>query len=89
MYLFLTGDSNNNRVSYLKQKAEILVEIELFYLLPHQRRWGKWFPEIIYYYANVDKTREKVKEMMDNGEWDSNEFTELKKALLEKLNMDK
>ncbi|CAB4474165.1 unnamed protein product [Rhizophagus irregularis] len=89
MYLFLTGDSNNNRVSYLKQKAEILAEIELFYLLPHQRRWGKWFPEIIYYYANVDKTREKVKEMMDNGEWDSNEFTELKKALLEKLNMDK
>ncbi|CAB4404472.1 unnamed protein product [Rhizophagus irregularis] len=82
-------EKDNNRVSYLKQKAEILAEIELFYLLPHQRRWGKWFPEIIYYYANVDKTREKVKEMMDNGEWDSNEFTELKKALLEKLNMDK
>ncbi|RIA85896.1 hypothetical protein C1645_879015 [Glomus cerebriforme] len=26
------------RVSYLIQKAEILAEIELFHLLPHQRR---------------------------------------------------
>ncbi|CAB5373308.1 unnamed protein product [Rhizophagus irregularis] len=39
------------------QKAEILAEIELFYLLPHQRRWKTWFPEVIHYYADVDKTR--------------------------------
>ncbi|CAB5314909.1 unnamed protein product [Rhizophagus irregularis] len=54
MYLFLTGDSSaltiekdNNRVSYLMQKVEILAEIELFYLLPHQRRWQAWFPYMI------------------------------------------
>lgn len=40
-----------------------------------------------YYYANVDKTREKIKEMMKNDEWNTDEFTELKQALLEKLNI--
>ncbi|CAG8483152.1 4556_t:CDS:10, partial [Racocetra persica] len=30
---------NNSRVLFLLQKAEVLAEIELFYLLPHQRRW--------------------------------------------------
>ncbi|CAB4421589.1 unnamed protein product [Rhizophagus irregularis] len=40
-------EEDNNRVSYLIQKAEILAEIELFYLLPHQRRWKTWFPETL------------------------------------------
>ncbi|CAB4373238.1 unnamed protein product [Rhizophagus irregularis] len=96
MYEFLTGDSgafsncnvieeSNNRVSYLIQKAEILVEIELFYLLPFQRRWDNWFPKVMYYYANVDKTREKIKELIKNDEWESKNLQELKKNLLEKL----
>ncbi|CAB5373829.1 unnamed protein product [Rhizophagus irregularis] len=59
-------EKDKDRVSYLIQKAEILAEIELFYLLPYQRRWQTWFPEVIYYYANVDKTREKVKQMISN-----------------------
>ncbi|CAB5180117.1 unnamed protein product [Rhizophagus irregularis] len=74
MYEFLTGDS-----------AEILVEIELFYLLPFQRRWDNWFPKVMYYYANVDKTREKIKELIKNDEWESKNLQELKKNLLEKL----
>ncbi|PKY21459.1 hypothetical protein RhiirB3_435066 [Rhizophagus irregularis] len=40
-------EKDNNRISYLMQKAEILAEIELFYLLPHQRRWHTWFPEVM------------------------------------------
>ncbi|GET00516.1 hypothetical protein GLOIN_2v1768207 [Rhizophagus clarus] len=80
-------EKDNNRISYLIQKAEIIAEIELFYLLPFQRRWKPWFPEVLYYYANVDKTREKVKEMMSKGEWNSNEFPELRKDLLKKLNI--
>ncbi|PKK71500.1 hypothetical protein RhiirC2_778344 [Rhizophagus irregularis] len=40
-------EKDNNRISYLMQKAEILAEIELFYLLPHQRRWHTWFPEAV------------------------------------------
>jgi hypothetical protein len=27
--------------------SQILAEIELFYLLPHQRRWYVWFPEVM------------------------------------------
>ncbi|PKK67804.1 hypothetical protein RhiirC2_834909 [Rhizophagus irregularis] len=80
-------EKDNNRISYLIQKAEILAEIELFYLLPHQRRWKEWFPEVIYYYANVDKTREKIKEMINEGEWNTNEFLELKQKLLKELNI--
>ncbi|PKY60749.1 hypothetical protein RhiirA4_484823 [Rhizophagus irregularis] len=80
-------EKNNDRVSYLVLKAEILAEIELFYLLPHQRRWESWFPEVIHYYANVDKAREKVKEIIDNGEWDNTVFPKLKKNLMKKLNI--
>ncbi|PKY18723.1 hypothetical protein RhiirB3_492247 [Rhizophagus irregularis] len=80
-------EKNNNRVSYLKLKAQILAEIELFYLLPHQRRWKEWFPEIIYYYANFDDIRKEVKAMMDRGEWNTNAFPELKNDLLNKLNI--
>ncbi|GBC45476.2 hypothetical protein GLOIN_2v1727831 [Rhizophagus irregularis DAOM 181602=DAOM 197198] len=57
-------EEDNNRVSYLMQKAEILAEIELFYLLPHQRRWQTWFPEVIHYYADFDKTRGEVQRLI-------------------------
>ncbi|RGB28185.1 hypothetical protein C1646_768131 [Rhizophagus diaphanus] len=80
-------EKDNNRVSYLMQKAEILAEIELFYLLPHQRRWKAWFPEVMYYYANADKTREEVKRLINDGQWDTNEFPEMKKDLFNKLNI--
>ncbi|RGB39334.1 hypothetical protein C1646_812042 [Rhizophagus diaphanus] len=76
-----------NRVSYLIQKAEILAEIELFYLLPHQRRWKEWFPEVIHYRAKIDDVRKEVKKMMDQDEWNTNAFPELKDNLLKKLNI--
>ncbi|GBB88163.1 hypothetical protein RclHR1_01470011 [Rhizophagus clarus] len=81
-------EKKNNRVSYLIQKAEILAEIELFYLLPLQRRWNKWFPEVIYYYANADKTREKIKELVKNDEWNNDIFSESRKSLLKELNIE-
>ena len=40
-------EKDNDRVSYLTQKAEIIAEIELFYLLPHQSRRRTWFPEVM------------------------------------------
>ncbi|GBB86177.1 hypothetical protein RclHR1_12620004 [Rhizophagus clarus] len=83
-------EKDNNRVSYLIQKAEILAEVELFYLLPHQRRWKSWIPEVLYYYASVDKTRKKVKEMINESDWNywyTDEVRELKKDLLNKLNI--
>ncbi|CAG8691788.1 12383_t:CDS:2, partial [Funneliformis caledonium] len=36
----------DNRASFLMQKAKILAEIELFYLFPNQRRWKTWFPDV-------------------------------------------
>jgi hypothetical protein len=33
--------------AFLTQKAKIIKEIELFYLLPNQRRWREWFPDIL------------------------------------------
>ncbi|CAB4387278.1 unnamed protein product [Rhizophagus irregularis] len=97
-YLFLTGDSgalsncdaigkNNNRVSYLMQKTQILAEIELFYMLPFQRRWKEWFPEIIYYYANLYDIQKEVKAMMDRDEWNTDAFPELKNDLLKILHI--
>ncbi|CAB4435065.1 unnamed protein product [Rhizophagus irregularis] len=78
-------EEDNNRVSYLLQKAEILAEIELFYLLPHQRRWQTWFPEVIHYYADADKTRIEIERLIKEGEWDNKEFIKMQEKLLEQL----
>ncbi|CAG8715026.1 4828_t:CDS:2, partial [Funneliformis mosseae] len=49
-------EADKDRVTYIAQKAEILKEIELFYLLPNQRRrWKSWFSDLIYYYADVQE----------------------------------
>ncbi|GES84910.1 hypothetical protein GLOIN_2v1841250 [Rhizophagus clarus] len=74
-------ETDNDRASYLAQKALILREIELFYLLPHQRRWKTWFPDIIYYYANVDKTRQTIKKLKNEGTWKTNGFPEMRENL--------
>jgi hypothetical protein len=41
-----------------------------------------------YYHANVDETRKKVREMIDNRDWKTNEFPDMKIKLLKKLNID-
>ncbi|GES77116.1 hypothetical protein GLOIN_2v1874127 [Rhizophagus clarus] len=84
-------EKDNDRVSYLMQKAEILAEIELFYLLPHQRRWKTWFPEkfvLRYYYADDNKTRQKIKEMRKKSEWSTSPFTKLRETLLKQLKIE-
>ncbi|PKK64837.1 hypothetical protein RhiirC2_869096 [Rhizophagus irregularis] len=48
--------------NYANSLLAILKDIELFYLLPHQRLRTDWFPDIIYYYANVDEIRKKYEE---------------------------
>ncbi|GET53619.1 hypothetical protein GLOIN_2v1561207 [Rhizophagus irregularis DAOM 181602=DAOM 197198] len=93
MYLFLAGDSSAlSNWAYIDNpsiaKAEILAEIELFYLFPFQRRWQSWFPEVIHYYADVDKTRREVERFIKNGEWDTKEFTEMREKLLKELQIN-
>ncbi|POG65355.1 hypothetical protein GLOIN_2v1483183 [Rhizophagus irregularis DAOM 181602=DAOM 197198] len=76
-YLFLTAiGEDNDRASYLVQKAEVIAEIELFYLLPHQRRWRTWFPEVISYKVDIKKARKYIKEAIKNGEWKRDDLSD-------------
>ncbi|KAF0493216.1 transient receptor potential cation channel subfamily a member 1-like [Gigaspora margarita] len=74
------SDTNNNEF-YLIQKAEILAEIELFYMLPHQRRNKAWFPEIIIYIAHVSELRDLIREIQI-GNWKGFEKPFLSQILL-------
>ncbi|PKY55888.1 hypothetical protein RhiirA4_548963 [Rhizophagus irregularis] len=87
----LLGDEikkNNDHALYYVQKAEIIAEIELFYLLPHQRRRRTWFPEIIYYSVSVEKARKHIREAIINGEWKMNDWPEMKQKISMLLSMD-
>ncbi|CAG8438891.1 8345_t:CDS:10 [Funneliformis caledonium] len=94
MFLFLTGDSSalthwpyKENSTLVVLMAKVLAEIELFYLLPNQRRWKSWFPDVIYYYADVKETHRKVNELIKDGEWKADEFPEMKNNLLKLLNI--
>ncbi|GBB91184.1 hypothetical protein RclHR1_18340002 [Rhizophagus clarus] len=79
---------NNDRASYLVQKAEVIAEIELFYLLPHQRRWRSWFPEVIYYHAEIEKAQVYIKEAINKGEWKMEDWPEMKYKILKLLRIE-
>jgi len=64
-------EKDNDRAYYLIQKAEILAEIELFYLLPFQRRWKHWFPNVIHYKVRIDVIRKYVKKAIEDNKWKS------------------
>ncbi|RIB15874.1 hypothetical protein C2G38_2318151 [Gigaspora rosea] len=61
-------DQTNNEESFLKLRGEILSEIELFWMLPYQRRKKNWFPEILYYEASVDELKKYVKRVKDDAD---------------------
>ncbi|GBB94860.1 hypothetical protein RclHR1_02430001 [Rhizophagus clarus] len=51
----------NKKEEFLLQKAQIIMEIELFYLLPWQRNNNKeWFPDWIYYDIPVTEIRKLI-----------------------------
>ncbi|CAB4397512.1 unnamed protein product [Rhizophagus irregularis] len=78
-------ERDNDRASYLVQKAEILTEIELFILFPFQRRWKHWFPEVIHYKVRKDVMRKYVREAINNGEWKSDD--EYREKVLKQIDM--
>ncbi|CAJ0846453.1 9680_t:CDS:2 [Entrophospora sp. SA101] len=49
----------NTNEAFLAQKAKIIIDIELFYLLPNQRYWRNWFPDILYYDTPIVKKLKK------------------------------
>ncbi|RGB41832.1 hypothetical protein C1646_751605 [Rhizophagus diaphanus] len=53
--LNLAIDDYNNEEEFLLQKAKIIVEIELFYMLSSQKYNKQWFPDWIYYNIPVTK----------------------------------
>ncbi|CAB5217097.1 unnamed protein product [Rhizophagus irregularis] len=62
----------NKEEEFLLQKAQIIAEIELFYMLPSQRRDNKeWFPDWIYYDMPVSEVR-KLINAIDNNKADFN-----------------
>ncbi|CAJ0837566.1 6943_t:CDS:2 [Entrophospora sp. SA101] len=88
----------NTRVAFLAEKAQIISEIELFYLFPSQRRWRNWFPEVLSYKVPIDDIRKKIKEIDDSKEnaedlpYISDEFRKLfdmpKKTENEKIDLN-
>ncbi|GBC33392.2 hypothetical protein GLOIN_2v1772114 [Rhizophagus irregularis DAOM 181602=DAOM 197198] len=89
VFITLFGEAmQDNEESYLIMKAEYLVKIELFYLLPFQRRWKSWFPEVIHYHAGIKKTRKEIKKMIEHKEWKTKEFPNLKRRLTEELEIE-
>ncbi|CAB4385485.1 unnamed protein product [Rhizophagus irregularis] len=77
MYLFLTGDSSalSNKWAYKESPA---LDI----------RWKDWFPSgAMYYYADVAKTRKKIKELKSEGEWNEDQFPDMKKELLQTVHI--
>ncbi|CAB4447058.1 unnamed protein product [Rhizophagus irregularis] len=60
------GDYNKEE-EFLLQKAQIIMEIELFYMLPNQKRDNKdWFPDWIYYDMPVSKVRKLINAIDDD-----------------------
>ncbi|PKC68660.1 hypothetical protein RhiirA1_456954 [Rhizophagus irregularis] len=73
------------QASYWKMMAEVVADIELFYLLPCQRRWRKWFPEVLYFSANLNEVQEEIEKLIIKDNWSKNDFPEMKQDLLNKL----
>ncbi|RIB19856.1 hypothetical protein C2G38_2180745 [Gigaspora rosea] len=71
LFISLLGNAinkKNNEESFLKLKCEILSEIELFWMLPYQRRKKNWFPYILYYEASVNELKKYINNIKDDEE---------------------
>ncbi|RIB19855.1 hypothetical protein C2G38_2180743 [Gigaspora rosea] len=71
LFTLLLGNAveeTNNKESFLKLKCKILSEIELFWMLPYQRRKKNWFPDILYYEASVDELKKYINNIKDDEE---------------------
>ncbi|KAF0531631.1 nucleopolyhedrovirus p10 family protein [Gigaspora margarita] len=79
----------NKKELFLLQRAKMLSEIELLYMLPHQRRKNNWFPEIIFYRFSLDKFYE-IAYKVNNNKWDDVvEIPSLPNPLLKIVNLHK
>ncbi|RIB04599.1 hypothetical protein C2G38_2048308 [Gigaspora rosea] len=73
LFISLLGnaiDYRNNEESFLQLRGEISTEIELFWMLPHQRRKPNWFPEILWYRASVKELKKYIESVEDKKSLD-------------------
>ncbi|KAF0562006.1 transient receptor potential cation channel subfamily a member 1-like [Gigaspora margarita] len=80
---------SNKKELFLLQRAKILSEIELFYMLPYQRRKKNWFPELIFYRFSLDKLYDIVTKIQNNNWDDTIEKPYLPNSLLKIISKDK
>ncbi|KAF0522451.1 transient receptor potential cation channel subfamily a member 1-like [Gigaspora margarita] len=84
LFITLLGaavDETNNEESFLQLKCEILSEIELFWMLPYQRRKKNWFPDILYYEVSFNELKKYLKKSIEDEEILENLFPSVKKRL--------
>jgi len=62
-------------------------KFELFYLLPFQRRWKHWFPEVIYYKVRLDVAHKHIRDVINNGKWKTDDCPVYKNKVLRQLGM--
>ncbi|CAI2192055.1 12914_t:CDS:2 [Funneliformis geosporum] len=83
--LNLEIENNRTHHLYMLNKANILAEIELFYMLPNQRRWRHWFPDVIVYEMPINEVQRRIKDIDNNPEpYNSPNIEQLR--ILAKLN---
>ncbi|RIB28348.1 hypothetical protein C2G38_2028597 [Gigaspora rosea] len=78
--------NEDDYVAYLTLKSEIIEEIELFYMLPHQRRKENWFPYIIFYECHIIKLREHIMDILKDN-WSGYKKPYISKTLNEVLHL--
>ncbi|CAG8583023.1 17969_t:CDS:2 [Dentiscutata erythropus] len=85
--LIAQPDENEDMFAYIPTSLfaiyGYLADIELFYLLPHQRRWQSWFPNMIYYYVPASEITKDMHEKTKDSEQSVKEFKSKNKALLD------
>ncbi|CAI2166724.1 1015_t:CDS:10 [Funneliformis geosporum] len=64
--LNLEIEENRTHSLFMLEKAKILAEIELFLLLPNQRRWQHWFPDVIFYDISIENVQRRINDMDKN-----------------------
>ncbi|KAF0363968.1 hypothetical protein F8M41_013914 [Gigaspora margarita] len=87
-YIIITEDSTPISPWISKENIIIMIitEIELFYLLPYQRRKNNWFPKIIFHHFKFHEIVKKIR----NNQWDNiNIIPFLSETLLEITNIAK
>ncbi|KAF0464557.1 nudt9 protein [Gigaspora margarita] len=77
----IPDDNTNMFALFSTSLLAILSEIELFWMLPYQRKKKNWFPDILYYEATLPELKKYIKKSIEDEEIFENLFPSVKKRL--------